>query len=42
LISALAVQKPVSLSSLSKIEELKTWQATGFGSEIIDILRNIG
>ena len=42
LISAIAVQKPVNLSSLSKIEELKTWQATGFGSDIIDILKKIG
>ena len=42
LISAIAVQKPVSRSSLSKIAELKTWQATGFGSDIIDILRKIG
>jgi ribonuclease D len=42
LISAIAVQKPASLSSLSKIAELKTWQATGFGRDIIDILRKIG
>jgi ribonuclease D len=42
LISAIAVQRPLNVSSLSKIEELKTWQATGFGSEIIDILRKVG
>ena len=42
LISAIAVQKPMSLSSLSKIGELKTWQANGFGSDIIDIVRKIG
>jgi len=42
LISAIAVQKPVRRSGLSKIEELKTWQATGFGNDIIGILRKIG
>jgi ribonuclease D len=42
LISAIAVQKPVSRSSLSKIEELKTWQANRFGDDIIGILRQIG
>jgi hypothetical protein len=36
------VQRPLSVSSLPKIEELKTWQATGFGSDIIDILRKAG
>jgi len=38
LISALAVQRPLTLSSLSKIKELKNWQATEFGSDFIDIL----
>jgi ribonuclease D len=42
LISAIAVQKPVSVSSLSTVKELKTWQATGFGSDIIDILNKVG
>ena len=42
LISAIAVQKPVSPSGLSKIEELKTWQANGFGNDIIGILRKTG
>jgi ribonuclease D len=42
LISTIAVQKPLSLKSLSKIKELKTWQANGFGSDIIDILKKIG
>jgi ribonuclease D len=42
LISAIAVQKPVSRSALSKIKELKTWQATGFGNDIIGILRKTG
>ena len=42
LISAIAVQKPVNLSGLSRIKELKTWQATGFGNDIIGILRKIG
>jgi ribonuclease D len=42
LISAIAVEKPVSLSGLSKIKELKTWQAARFGNDIIGILRKIG
>jgi ribonuclease D len=41
-ISAIAVQRPVSVSSLSTVKELKTWQATGFGSDIIDILNKVG
>ena len=42
LISAIAVQRPVSVNSLATVKELKTWQATGFGSDIIDILKKIG
>jgi len=42
LISAIAVQRPVSVSSLATVKELKTWQATGFGSDIIDILKKVG
>jgi ribonuclease D len=42
LISAIAVQRPLSVSSLSMVKELKTWQATGFGSDIIDILNKVG
>jgi len=42
LISALAVQRPLTLSSLSKIKELKNWQATEFGSDIIDTLKTVG
>lgn len=42
LISAIAVQKPVGLSGLSRIKELKTWQANGFGDDIIGILRKTG
>ncbi len=42
LISAIAVQQPVTMSSLSKIKELKTWQASEFGREIIDILKTVG
>ncbi len=42
LISAIAVQRPVSVNSLSTVKELKTWQATGFGSDIIDILNKVG
>jgi ribonuclease D len=42
LISAIAVQRPVSISSLSTIKELKTWQVSGFGNDIIDILKKVG
>ena len=42
LISAIAIQRPVSINSLSRVKELKTWQAAGFGSDIIDILKKIG
>ena len=42
LISAIAVQRPISIKSLSAVKELKTWQAAGFGSDIIDILKRVG
>jgi len=42
LISAIALQRPASTSSLSTVKELKTWQATAFGSDIIDILKKVG
>ncbi len=42
LISAIAVQRPVSVSSLAAVKELKTWQAARFGSDIIDILKKVG
>lgn len=42
LISAIAVQKPVNKSSLSKIKGLKNWQVTEFGRDIINILNTIG
>ncbi|MCK5202792.1 MAG: HRDC domain-containing protein, partial [Desulfobacterales bacterium] len=42
LISAIALQRPLTVSSLLKIKELKNWQATEFGSDIIDILKTIG
>jgi len=42
LISAIAVQRPVSVNSLATVKELKTWQATGFGRDIIDILKKVG
>ena len=42
LISAIAVQRPLTVSSLLKIKELKNWQATKFGSDIIDILKTVG
>ena len=42
LISAIAVQRPVSIKSLSTVKDLKSWQAAGFGSDIIDILKKVG
>ena len=42
LISAIAVQRPLTVSRLLKIKELKNWQATEFGSGIIDVLKTIG
>ena len=42
LISAIAVQRPLTASSLLKMKELKTWQATEFGSDIIEILKTVG
>ena len=42
LISTIAVQRPASIKSLSTIKDLKTWQAVGFGSDIIEILKKVG
>lgn len=42
LISAIAVQRPLTEGSLLKINELKSWQATEFGSDIIEILKTVG
>jgi len=42
LISALAVQRPLTTSSLLKMKELKNWQATEFGGDIIEILKTVG
>ena len=42
LISAIAVQKPLTISSLSKMKALKTWQTKEFGHDIIDILKSVG
>ena len=42
LISAIAVQRPISIKSLSTVKDLKTWQAAGFGIDIIDILKKVG
>jgi ribonuclease D len=42
LISALAVQKPAAMSSLSKMKEIKAWQVTEFGRDIINILNTVG
>ena len=42
LISAIAVQRPNTASNLLKMKELKNWQATEFGSDIIEILKSVG
>ena len=42
LISTLAVQQPLTMGGLSKIKELKAWQASEFGSDIIQILKTVG
>jgi ribonuclease D len=42
LISAIAVQRPLTPSGLLKMKELKNWQATEFGSDIIEILKTVG
>jgi len=39
LISTIAVQKPLTLSGLAKIKELKNWQRTEFGRDIVRVLR---
>jgi ribonuclease D len=41
-ISALAVQRPQNAESLSKNNDLKTWQIAEFGKNIVDILRKVG
>ncbi|MGD2184772.1 MAG: HRDC domain-containing protein [Desulfobacterales bacterium] len=41
LISAIAVKRPANVSSLSTVKELKTWQVTRFGRDIIDILNKV-
>jgi ribonuclease D len=38
MISTLAVQKPVKLSDLSRIKEIKKWQVREFSKEILEIL----
>jgi ribonuclease D len=42
LISAIAVQRPLTAGSLLKMKELKNWQASEFGSDIIEILKTVG
>ena len=38
LISTLAVQRPMKLSDLSRIKEIKKWQISEFGRELVEIL----
>ena len=42
LISAIAVQKPTTMSSLGRMKELKAWQVSEFGNDIIQILKSVG
>jgi ribonuclease D len=42
LISAIALQRPLTPGNLVKIKELKNWQASEFGSDIIQILKTVG
>jgi ribonuclease D len=41
-ISVLAVQRPQSLDSLTKNNDLKSWQVAEFGNDIINILKKVG
>jgi ribonuclease D len=41
-ISALAVQRPQNVASLTKNNDLKTWQIAEFGKDIVDILKKVG
>jgi ribonuclease D len=41
-ISALAVQRPQNVDSLTKNNDLKTWQIAEFGKDIVDILKKVG
>jgi ribonuclease D len=40
LISTLAVQRPLKLTDLSRIKEIKKWQIREFGEEILEVLRH--
>jgi len=40
LISTLAVQRPLKLTDLSRMKEIKKWQIREFGEEILEILRH--
>ncbi|MGD8993399.1 MAG: HRDC domain-containing protein, partial [Desulfobacterales bacterium] len=42
LISAIAVQKPATIGSLSKMKVLKAWQIKEFGRDIINTLNTVG
>jgi len=33
------VQKPLTLSGLAKIKEMKNWQRTEFGRDIVQVLK---
>jgi len=36
------VQRPQSLDSLTKNNDLKSWQVAEFGNDIINILKKVG
>jgi ribonuclease D len=40
IISTLAVQRPLKLTDLSRIKEIKKWQIREFGEEILEVLRH--
>jgi ribonuclease D len=41
LIGTIAVQRPMSFSSLAKIKEMKNWQRKEFGKDIINVLKHV-
>ncbi|MBT8371431.1 MAG: HRDC domain-containing protein, partial [Deltaproteobacteria bacterium] len=41
LISAIAVQRPMTLEAFSAIKEMKNWQKKEFGRDIIEALKQV-
>jgi ribonuclease D len=42
LISAIAVQRPLKISELESIKEMKNWQRNEFGGDIVRVLKGYG